>query len=567
VARAWSMRWWLGTFAVAVTLPPLALLTWTLLAQIQRERADARNTALRIARANAESLAIVHRHALRLLDAMAQRPAIRDFDGSRCDALFGTADFLPEAPQLMLIDARGRLACSSRSAESASSAASTTEALVLSKIRLARSSDGATSLASLGSRWVYVASRPLRHADGRLLGHLAVVERPEIAAIAALPRGAVVTVLDAKGIILARSLEPERWVGRDARSTRVVALALREREGRAEGLGVDGVSRQYGFATEDGTGWHVYVGVPTSVAMEPVRIAITRSVLGSLAVIALVVVVASVFARRIVRPINAVAHAAVAMTGETYTTIENPAGPEEMVRLATAFNEMVVHRVETEWLKHESERRLKALSDRLITIQENERTRIARELHDDLGQALTALKMDIVGLLQQCETTPLQTRILSTLDATVTAVQRISSELRPSVLDDLGVVAAIESEAHLFEARTGIECELSLPETLDLPAGTATVLYRVFQEALTNVSRHANATRVEVRLRTREGEILLEIRDDGRGVTASEIDAPSSLGLIGIRERVDLVGGTVRFQGIPGRGTIVSVRLPWEIPA
>jgi two-component system, NarL family, sensor histidine kinase UhpB len=143
-------------------------------------------------------------------------------------------------------------------------------------------------------------------------------------------------------------------------------------------------------------------------------------------------------------------------------------------------------------------------------------------------------------------------------------VQRISSELRPGVLDDLGLLPAIEAEASRFEERTGIECELSLPgeDELHLEGAAVTAIYRIVQEALTNVSRHANATRVELRLRQRSEELLLEIRDDGRGITAEEVKDTYSLGLIGIRERADLAGGTVHIEGVSGRGTIVSVRIP-----
>ncbi|MGH9422587.1 MAG: sensor histidine kinase, partial [Thermoanaerobaculia bacterium] len=216
----------------------------------------------------------------------------------------------------------------------------------------------------------------------------------------------------------------------------------------------------------------------------------------------------------------------------------------------------------------EVERELKALSERLLLVQEEERTRIARELHDDLGQALTALKMDVGGLLSMTKTSPadetLRNRIMATLDETMTAVQRLSSELRPSVLDDLGLSAAIEAEALRFENRSGIECELSLPKHAELRVGgpAATAVYRIVQEALTNVARHANASRVEVRLRERPEELLLEVRDDGRGISEAEVSDPLSLGLIGIRERAGMAGGTVHFEGVAGRGTIVSVRIP-----
>jgi len=225
------------------------------------------------------------------------------------------------------------------------------------------------------------------------------------------------------------------------------------------------------------------------------------------------------------------------------------------------------------WLKRtiasrsQSEALLKTISDRLLLVQEEERTRIAREIHDDLGQSLTALKMDVIGLMNATPpaegTQAIRDRIVSTLDATVTAVQRIVSELRPTVLDDLGLIEAIEWEAQMFEERSGIECDVSLPDRpLDLDPKLATALYRITQEALTNVARHSNASRVEVRLRVRPSEILLEIRDDGRGIAADELGSMASQGLIGIRERAAVIGASVRIEGIAGRGTIVSVRVP-----
>jgi len=262
--------------------------------------------------------------------------------------------------------------------------------------------------------------------------------------------------------------------------------------------------------------------------MEPVRQMFVRGVEGGVVIVIIVIAIAATLSRGIERPIK--------------------------IMVGTAEQRML-----------DDERKLKSLSDRLLVVQEEERSRIARELHDDLGQSLTALKMDIIGLLakteQQYGRSPIANRILRTLEAMVTSVQRISSELRPSILDDLGLVPALESEAMMFEDRTGIECELSLPDAR-IEAHLATAIYRIVQEALTNVARHSNASRVEIRLRERTDELLLEIRDDGRGVTVDEVGDPRSLGLLGIRERADLVGGTVHFEGVSGRGTIVSVRIP-----
>ena len=287
-------------------------------------------------------------------------------------------------------------------------------------------------------------------------------------------------------------------------------------------------------------------------------------------------------ARKIGRPVQALVAAARTTDDGVYNRVTVVEGPLEIATLTRAFNEMVENRSRVESEMLESEQTLKALSDRLLVIQEQERTRIAREIHDDLGQALTALKMDVIGLMERMnDTSPaaaaIRERVLTTLDATVNSVQRIAAELRPSILDDLGLAAAIESEARAFEERTGIECEVSLPDepSWDLPGATttlqaqarvnsvvATAVYRIIQEALTNVARHSNAARVELRVRFRDADVLVEVRDDGRGITSQEVGSARSLGLIGIRERAELVGGSARFEGIAGRGTIVSVRIP-----
>jgi signal transduction histidine kinase len=392
---------------------------------------------------------------------------------------------------------------------------------------------------------------------------------PGIVGREALPPETVVTIVNRNGTIIARSLDGHTWSGRNARDAPVVSLTLTQREGIAEAAGVDGVVRQYGFTTVAELGWHIYVGIPTEALMRPARQMLFRGVAGGLAMLLLLSIVGFAVARQIERPVHDLARAAKSLARGNYVRLEPTEGPLEIVALAAGFNEMVERRLGAEEQMREGEQKLKALSDRLLVAQEEERGRIARELHDDLGQSLTALKMDIIGLLQRMPagaSSPIAERIVRTIDVTVTAVQRISSELRPSVLDDLGLVAAIESEALLFEERTGIECELSLavdrPEGVTIEPDTATAIYRIVQEALTNVARHSNAARVEIRLREREDEILLEIRDDGGGITRAQIDDPASLGLIGIRERADLAGGAVEFEGVDGRGTIVSLRIP-----
>lgn len=209
---------------------------------------------------------------------------------------------------------------------------------------------------------------------------------------------------------------------------------------------------------------------------------------------------------------------------------------------------------------------LSAVSRRLMTVQEEERVRIARELHDELGELLTAAKFELFPLLEDValpESIARVQRVLALLDRTVESVRRIAYELRPPLLTEFGLASAIEVAVSAFQTRTGIECELSIrsPEAL-LDPERSTAVFRVVQEALTNVARHARATCVEIRLRQSPSEVLLEVRDNGRGITQAQLEDPRSLGLLGMRERIAQFGGTIGIEGISGRGTIFTVHIP-----
>jgi signal transduction histidine kinase len=212
---------------------------------------------------------------------------------------------------------------------------------------------------------------------------------------------------------------------------------------------------------------------------------------------------------------------------------------------------------------------LRELSARLQSVREEERTRIARAIHDELGQTLTGLKMDVAWL--QSHLDPQQPALLAKteamsdlIDTTVQMVRRISTELRPGILD-LGLVATIEWQLQEFQARTGVESNLiSTPEETTLDDDGSTVVFRIFQEILTNVVRHAQATQIKVTLEETAAFLTLRVEDNGRGITENEIDSPRSIGLLGMQERARLRAGEVEFHGTPGQGTIVTVRLPLE---
>jgi PAS domain S-box-containing protein len=215
-----------------------------------------------------------------------------------------------------------------------------------------------------------------------------------------------------------------------------------------------------------------------------------------------------------------------------------------------------------------SQEQLRDLTAHLQSIREQERTLIAREMHDELGQSLTALKMDLSWLDRKTpkDQKPLVDRIISMrklIDSTLQTVKRISTDLRPELLDDLGLSAAIEWQGEEFQNRTGIKCVVTLdPEEIILDQDCSTAIFRIFQETLTNVARHSHATRVTVKLKMKMGKIELRVKDNGKGITEKQISGPKSFGLIGIRERVHFLGGEVNIRGVQDKGTTVTVRIP-----
>lgn len=214
-----------------------------------------------------------------------------------------------------------------------------------------------------------------------------------------------------------------------------------------------------------------------------------------------------------------------------------------------------------------SRERLRALSARVLSMQEDERTRLARELHDDLGQLLTAIKIDASRLAQIVASgAPPPARLAAALppliDSTMATVVRIVSELRPSRIGEMGLAAAIETRVHDFRSRTGIECTLSIPPELNFPDDVAIAVFRILEEALTNVARHSGASRTEVRLDRIEDQAVLEVRDNGRGIRDAQRLDPGAYGLTGMKERALILGGTVEISGAGGRGTAVIARVP-----
>ena len=217
-----------------------------------------------------------------------------------------------------------------------------------------------------------------------------------------------------------------------------------------------------------------------------------------------------------------------------------------------------------------SSEQLRNLTAHLLSVREEERARISREVHDELGQSLTAVKMDLAWLAGRLprRNGQMRKRIRSTgqlADGIIQSIRRISTELRPAVLD-LGLAAAVEWQVQEFQARSGIQCKVRLLTREVVTSNASTAMFRIFQETLTNVARHAKATRAEVVLQKQRDRLVLLIRDNGRGFDQADPSLSKSLGLLGMRERAAILGVRVNISSAPGKGTTVTAWIPLPSP-
>jgi signal transduction histidine kinase len=396
-----------------------------------------------------------------------------------------------------------------------------------------------------------------------------------------LPNGSTISQIDDHGVVLAQHPESDTLVGRSLANTHLFDAVRSKQMGIVRTEGPDGQPQLNAFSkifsALGNRNVYMLVGIPeNSIYLAANRLLAHNLIL--LGSVTLIAIVATWFGSDlfVLRQVRAMVGATTRLAkGDLSSRTGLSQGTGELDLLARTFDDMAtaLERREMERQQAEKELRnsreqLRNLSSHLESVREEERTRLAREIHDELGQALTALKMDTFWLIKHRVDEPdsVLKKIRSMeelLDATIRTVQRLSGELRPGLLDDLGLAAAIEWQAEEFQNRSGIACEVMVKlQEVSLSRDHATAVFRIFQETLTNVIRHAKASRVEVRLDAQGDRLVLEVKDNGRGITENEIRNPKAFGIIGMRERVLALSGECIISGKASNGTAIVVNVP-----
>ena len=372
-------------------------------------------------------------------------------------------------------------------------------------------------------------------------------------------------MMDAEGNILfhpqkERILQKVEGRGEKAQDIIFHATTLEAGFGRADVLGADSL---VAYAPVEGRGWSIMAALPYKEFIAGPNILRNTIVAVSVVILLSVGLLALLAVGGITRALTELTRAAKAIAGGDLHQKVDIRSQDEVGVLSESFNKMAEE-------LEKSYESLHRLSAHLLSVREKERKVVAREVHDELGQALSLLKIDLSWLRKRLPEDQGQLHVkansmIELIDSTIDTVQNITEELRPLVLDDLGLVAAIESETEQFQNRTGIECELNLPtEDLHLEQSVSASVFRVFQEAMVNVLRHAGATKITINMDASNDRLVMIIKDNGKGITEEQVYAPNAFGLMGMRERIHALGGSVEISGAQGKGVTVSVDIPLD---
>ena len=440
---------------------------------------------------------------------------------------------------------------------------------------------GRYQMGQIVHRQILIMARALRKRDGTLtgvlFGALDLQWLDELALQAKLPPDYVLFIVDRGGRVLARSQSSANPIAVEGEQLPSFNRMVQNSHGLTRETGRDGISRLFTASPLEGSpDLYVAVGLPEARVISMANRAFIRAMI-ALAALTLLTVASSIAAAdlSILRDLRLLARATRHFgDGDLKARAPVPLPGGEIQDLALAFNSMASALERRDREATQVQEGLRALSHRVEAAREEEGARISRELHDQLGQELTSLKLELAHLKRKLKGAPSSTgpeeieTALDTIgfqiDACVDSVRHISAQLRPSILDRLGLCAALEWLTRETERRTGIPGTFEGSETSSpIHPTVTTALFRITQEALTNVARHAQAGHVRVGLKEEGGHLAVCIEDDGKGFDPAALG--DSLGLLGMRERARLAGGTLEIASGPS-GTTVSARVPRTPP-
>ncbi len=555
------------TLVVAVTVPLIALVAYLWLSQLSEQRTRAFE---RLQSAVAEVSSEIERlqtQSERIAQYISSRPQIWRMKADACrDELVLLRGLHPEYFNLVIFDRSGRLACSARPFPSGY-AYDTLPPWFTQALASPAGAFGDAAPGRIAGRPIVFFAQRLSAPDGRITGVM-TLPIPLDYFNAMLVRiglsGGVMGVLDRNGVFIARVPESERWTGRPSPGL-AAATGPHVAPETVRLTGVDGVKRNYLLRTLPGTGWTVYAALPDDVLFAGLyhQVAVGATIIAF--VIALSVLLSLLFARRITSPLESLAGTAQAVAAGKRDARARMSGDDEIARVAHQFDAMLDGLSAAEAALRDSNEQLMRLSRRILRAEEDERRRIARDLHDELGQSLTALDLEVQALARHPQDRESARRCLEIASGLHDSVRDLSVLLRPPQLDDLGLAAALRAHIQRHVEGHGVNVTFTASVSGRLPPDIEAACFRIAQEAMTNALRHASASNLHVTLAETPGQIVLAVEDDGKGfdTTAALTNSQAgwSAGLLNMRDRAALAGGEVRIRSSPGQGTRIEATL------
>jgi signal transduction histidine kinase len=585
--RRRSLRVQVFVIIVLTIGPAFALALFGARVERDKDRARAEADLWRVLDLVAGAHQITVDETRQLLGALRRIPAVAHHD-SACAAVLaevqaGHSEYL----DLGVATPEGRIACGvSPAMESASAAAAPWFQRAVATRAFAQ---GDFEIGTVARHPVVVLAEPVVEAGAVRAVVFAAINLDSLrrlAAVTSLPAGAALVLARRDGLVLARHPDPTfYWTGQTLPETPLFRSMRTQGKGVTTAPGIDQNVRIWVFQPMgSGDAW-LAIGFPPDIVYGPSAAALARNLVVLAAVALASLSLAWLGTRAALRPLDDLATIARRLArGELDARPDHGRGPAEINLLSDVFDEMAAAVAAREASLRDSAASLAARTDelhllleRMAAVREDEATRISREVHDVIGQALTALRMDVAWTRKHLADAAgedgraaLLARVnaaLALIDSTTQAVRRVATSLRPTMLDDLGLAAAIEWQAQDLTTRAGLAVRLDLDPDIALPEKSATAVFRIFQEIGTNVVRHARASSMSVRLFRDGARVVLEAADDGAGMPPEGVWRQRSLGILGMRERAAQCGGTVSFAAGAAGGTVVTVVLPAQEPA